>query len=367
MVAALLALLMATACGGGPAGPSAFDEAPIGFILVGARDDLGYNQAVWEGADALARRFPDHPVLRSEGVSEDPAEARAALEALIDRGARILFATSFGHLAAAYEVAKDHPEVYVLHQGGIEPTPRLPNLGTFFGAHYEPEYLAGIAAGAATETGRLGYVVAFPIPATFLNVNAFTLGARGVRPGVTVEVAFTQDWCDPAAQRAAAEQLLARDVDVLAQHQDCTRTILEIAERAQVKTVGYHADGSEVAPTAWLTGAVWQWGELYSDIVTAILAGEFTGGPYDGDFRSSLGAQNSVLALASLAPSVSNATRRQIAEAERAFAGGATPFDGPIVDRAGTVRVHAGERLPARDLDRVDWFVEGVRGAVPAS
>ena len=56
------------------------------------------------------------------------------------------------------------------------------NAGTYFGTVYEPMYLAGIAAGAATKTNKLGYVYAFPIPQTIANINAFELGAQTVNP-----------------------------------------------------------------------------------------------------------------------------------------------------------------------------------------
>lgn len=336
----------------------------VGFIFVGERDDLGYNQAAWEGSEALARALPDLKVLRVENVAEDD-RAEAALEALIDQGASILFATSFGHLDAAYAVARRHPEVTVLHQGGVEPTPRLRNFGTYFGTHSEALYLAGIAAGAATKTNRLGFVVAFPIPATFNNVNAFTLGAQSVNPAVTTQVVFTSDWCKPEAQATAAAGLIAAGVDVIAQHQDCTRTILDAAEQAGIYAVGYHADGSEVAPRGWLIGAVWKWDRLYTDIVRTVLAGEFSGSKYDSDFRGSLADGDNPFVLTEPGPSVTTATAERIASEEARLASGDSPFTGPLVDRDGTTRLEPGAVLRLRDLDSMDWFVQGVVGDVP--
>ena len=221
---------LAAACGTSGTSRSPAPSRPkIGFIFVGTRDDLGYNQAAWEGSEAVAKAFPDHEVLRQERVPETGA-ALTAMEAMVRKGAGIIFATSFGHLRYAYGLARRHPEVIVLHQGGIEPSPRLDNFGTYWGTVFEPMYEAGIAAGAATRTGKLGFVAAFPIPATFANVNAFTLGARSVRPDATTTVVFTKNWCRPTSQADAARHLLAMDVDVLTQHQDCTRTILQAAE-----------------------------------------------------------------------------------------------------------------------------------------
>ena len=97
---------------------------------------------------------------------------------------------------------------------------------------YEPVYLAGIAAGKATKTNKLGYVYAFPIPQTIANINAFELGAQSVNPTAQTYVVNTSNWCDPAKQAEAAKSLLAQGVDVITQHQDCTATITKAAEEA---------------------------------------------------------------------------------------------------------------------------------------
>ncbi len=363
----LLALaLTAPACAG--YGDGAIDEhratVKVGFVFVGSRDDLGYNQAAWEGSEAVAEAFPDVEVLRAEHVPETE-KAEQVMERMINQGASILFPTSFGYLDAAVAVARRHPEVVVVHQGGVEPSPGLANLGTYFGAVYEPVYEAGIAAGAATRTGRLGFVAAFPIPATFNNVNAFTLGARSVNPSVTTSVIFTGSWCNPASQVKATRALLRLGADVLTQHQDCTRTVLEAAERAGVSSVGYHYDGSEVARRGWLAGSAWDWRGLFVDIVRTVGSGAFARSPYGRDFRGSLRTGDNPFVLTELGPTVAGATRVRVAEAEQRFRDGGSPFTGPVVDSYGVERIAAGVVLSQAEIDSMDWFVAGVEGDLP--
>ena len=167
-----------------PAGDSApgTGATTVGVIAVGPKDDFGYNQAVYQGVEALREEFPDMDVLEAYNIPEDDTAA-TTMESMVAQGATIIFATSYGHLDAAKQVAEAHPEVVVVHQGGLlDPVPA--NMGTYFGSVFEPVYLAGIAAGAATKTGKLGYVYAIPIPQTLANINAFTLGAQSVRPDV---------------------------------------------------------------------------------------------------------------------------------------------------------------------------------------
>ena len=63
-----------------------------------------------------------------------------------------------------------------------------------------------MAAGAPRRAGKLGFVVAFPISQTLLNINAFQLGARSVNPNATTTVVFTGNWCDPAKNAEATKQ-----------------------------------------------------------------------------------------------------------------------------------------------------------------
>lgn len=334
----------------------------IGFIMVGPRDDYGYNQAVYEASRILGEEHPDLEILTAENVPEDDS-AVTTMEQMIDRGAKIIFATSYGHLDAAQQVAEDHPDVVVVQQGNTIAGDILPNTGTYFGTVYEPMYLAGIAAGAATESGRLGYVYAFPIPQTIANINAFERGAQTIDPGVETVTVSTSSWCDPAAQREAANSLLSQGVDVITQHQDCTKTVIDATEAAGAHTVGYHADASELAPEGWLTGAVWDWAPLYGDIVATILAGDFTGSEFNANYRVGYKTGTNPFVLAGFGPSVSAETQAAIEEAQAFLATDAgSPFAGPVLDQDGTVTVEDGVTPDYAEIDAMDYFVQGVVG-----
>ena len=199
----------------------------VGFIFVGPKTDFGYNQAAYEGSQEVAKAFPDLKVLTQENVPEDD-NAYRVMQGMISRGAKILFATSYGHLQAAQKIASENPDVVVVQQGNYIANKKDigPNIGTYFGTVFEPVYLAGIAAGKATKSNKLGYIYAFPIPQTINNINAFELGAQSVNPKATTSTISTSSWCDPQKQKAAVDSLLAEGVDVITQHQDCTDTII---------------------------------------------------------------------------------------------------------------------------------------------
>lgn len=330
------------------------EKLKVGFIFVGSTKDLGYNQAAHDGSQWLQRALPDIEILYAENVPET-AQVQAVEEQMIQQGATVIFATSFGYADPTLELARKYPEVVFLHQGALT---SAQNFTAYLGEMWQLEYAAGVVAGKMTRTGKLGYIGAFPIPPTLLNVNAFQLGARSANPDVTTTFVVTGSWCDPAKQAAAVQALAASGVDVVNQHQDCTGTIAEAAERAGLYTVGFHLDAGSVAPRAWLTGAVWNWGPVYAKLVSEARRGYLRGAVIFG------GLEAGFVKMAPFGASVPDDVRQlalRAVEAQRA--GDLVPFTGPIRDRDGNLKVGPGIRLSKNELQSTDWLVEGVVGA----
>lgn len=366
----IAAAVLLAACGGEDeagagtgASTTSGEKVKVGFLYVGPKDDFGYNQAAYEGSLEAAKAFPNVELLQAENVPET-AEAERVMERMISQGATLIFPTSFGHLTPALNVAKKHPDVTFVHQGGLEPDPKLDNVGTYFGTVYEPVYLAGIAAAKATASKKLGYIVAFPIPQTLANVNAFTLGAQSVDPAITTTVVFTANWCAPATQAEAAKTLLSKGVDVLTQHQDCTKTIIETAEAAGAKSVGYHYDASELAPKGWLTGSEWNWGPMYSDIVKTVLDGGFAASKYNGDYRVGLQTGDNPFVQSPFGAEVDDETKALIESAKNTITKNGI-FKGPLLDQAGKTVVPEGTTLDYAKVETMDFLVKGVEGSIP--
>lgn len=353
---------------GSTAAPAAGAAAPgtggtaIGFLFVGPKDDYGYNQAAYIGSEEVEKAFAGKlKVIRAENVPENE-EAERVMETMIQQGAKIIFPTSYGHLDPAINVAKRHPDVVFVHQGGAKHTD---NVGAYFGTIWQAVYLSGIAAGKMSKTGKLGYIVAFPIPQTLLNINAFELGAKSVNPAATTTVVFTANWCDPAKQTEAVKTFVASGVDVVTQHQDCAKAIVEASERAGIMSVGYHADGSALAPKGWLTGSQWDWGKLYADIATTINDGKFKGSKYDGIYRE--GFKEGVVKLSPFGAAVPADVQKLVLEKQQEILDGKlNPFTGPIKDQDGKVQIEDGKTLDTIDLEATtNYLVEGVIGTIP--
>jgi len=339
--------------------PPGIGGSAVGFIFLGSKTDWGYNQAAYNGSLAVEQEFAGTlTVLRAENVA--PENAEQIMEEMIGKGARILFLTAYEYLDPALPVARRHPEVAFLHQGGAS---IASNLGSYFGNMWEAMYLSGIVAGKLTTNNRLGFVAAFPIPPVLLNINAFTLGARSVNPQAMTYVRFTQSWCDSQSQQEATFALLDVGTSVMAQHQDCTRTVIEWSERNAVMSIGYNFDAASLAPKRWLTGAVWKWETRYPEMVEAINAGQWNTGPYNGKYRA--GLKEGLIDLASFGASVPAEVKTLVLQKKQALINGQLyPFEGPIKDQSGAVRIPAGTRPSVEELEGMDYLVEGVVGEI---
>jgi basic membrane protein A and related proteins len=353
-----------SAASGAAADAPGVGGSAIGFIFVGPKDDYGYNQAAYEGSQAVAAAYPDLEVITAENVPETD-EATRVMEQMIERGAKVIFATSFGHLDPAIKVAQAHPDVVVVQQGNFIADTVLPNMGTYFGTVYEPVFLAGIAAGKATTTNKLGYVYAFPIPQTIANINAFELGAKSVNPDAETFAVNTSNWCDPAKQAEAANSLIAQGVDVITQHQDCTATITKAAEEAGIKVVGYHADASALAPAGWLAGSEWAWDDLYVEIVDSALSGGFTGSKFNDNYRVGYKTGENPFVQSAFGTAVDAETISLIDQEKVRISTSGSPFEGPIMAQDGTELFPAGVPDYASVEALNTMFVDGVVGEIP--
>ena len=329
------------------------EKLKVGIIFVGSQRDLGWNQAAASGADYVEQTLPNVEILRAENIPET-VEVQAVAEQMIRDGATIVIPTSFGYSDPTKAILEKHPETVFLHLGDLE---IYENYGSFFANIWQLEYAAGKAAGATTKSNKLGFIAAFPIPSSMLNINAFHLGAQSVNPDVETTVVFTSDWCDPGKQVTAVKTMTDAGVDVLSLQQDCTKTVIEAAERAGVWVTGFHYDASAAAPNYWITGATWNWGPIMAQIIHEIRTGVY---------RSSVKLAGIEAGWARLAPfgeAVPEETQQLVLDTVEGLRDGSiSPFTGPIYDQDGEVRIAEGETATDEYLQGVDWLVQGVVG-----
>ena len=327
---ALIALLtmvalIASACGGDDG-----SDTKAAFVMVAPVGDAGWNFMHNEGRLGAADAAGVETAF-VENIPEGGAEFDNAVQNFIDEGYNVIFTTSFGYMDATETFAAANPDVRFEHISGFKMNDT--NFGNSFGRMYQPRYIAGMAAGAATESNRIGYVAAFPIPEVIRGINAFALGVAETNPDAVVEVAWTSTWFDPGVEGNAAQALIDAGADVLTMHQDSTATGQAITD-AGGTFIGYHSDMSEQVG-AYLTAPVWDWTNRYAEVIEEAKAGEFTPTAWWG------GMADGVVDIA--IPDSSPVAAEMEAAKQSILDGDFDVFDqGTIADQSGTVIIDNG-------------------------
>lgn len=352
----LVATLGLAACGTSN-NQSSSSSAPFkaAWIYVGPTNDGGWTQAHDRGRLYVAQQLGSQvQTTYKENVPEGPQVA-SVIEGLIADGNKIIFGTSFGYQDAMYQEAVKHPDVKFEQATG---TKTATNMGEYFGAAEDADYLTGMALGAASKSGKIGFVAPFPIPEVIREINAITLGARAMKPNATVRVVWTNTWFNPTTENQAAKSLIQAGVDAIGQGQDSPATgDAAKANNPPIPWSGYDSDQSTYAPNIWLTGTVYNWGPYYVSRIKAAMNGSWTSDNYYGSLKDDF------VRLAPFGSSVSQDVRSAIAQKEDALKSGSFyEFTGPLTDQSGAVKVPAGTKLTVADLYAMDWFVQGVIG-----
>lgn len=362
----VLMLIFAAGCGGSSTPPASEGDAAgdaqvsgdepfkVAFIYVGPVGDAGWSYAHDQGKQYMEQQLPNVETTIVESVPEG-ADCERVLTQLAEQGNKVIFATSFGYMDYVMKVAEKYPDVTFLHATGYK---TAPNVSNYFGRAYQARYLTGLVAGMMTETNKIGYVAAHPIPEVIRGINAFTLGVREVNPDATVKVVWSNTWYDPAAEKEAALGLLETGCDVIAQHQD-TPGPQQAAEEKGAYGVGYNTDMRSFAPNANLTSPVWNWGPYYTRVVQAVMDGTYQSESYWG------GIDEGIIDVGPYGDMVPEEAKQLVSEKrELIISGEWDVFWGPVKDQSGTVRVPEGSKMTDEEMLSFDWFVEGVEGSI---
>ncbi len=262
-------------------------ELTIGVIYVGARDDFGWNQAHAVAVKAL-KDVPGVKVVEEENVPETDAVSKT-IESMINLdGAKLLLPTSFGYYNPfVLDEAKQFPDVQFRHAAPLWKPTDPKNAGSYFAFLDQAHYIDGVAAGAASPSGKLGFVAAKPIGIVLRNINSFLTGARTVNPKATVQVIFTGDWSLPVREAEATNALVDAGCDLITCHVDGPKVVIQTAESRGVKTCGHNASQAPLAPKGFVTGAEYKWETIYKGFADLLGKGQplpnVTFGGYDKD------------------------------------------------------------------------------------
>lgn len=331
--------------------PVVEDKTVVGCVLVGERSDHGWNKNHYDGL-ANACRAHGVDLLAIDSVAETESATYAAVEELINKGANVIYLTSFGYGQYMDEIARKYPTTafFCISDKGT-----AKNCTSYFARLYQARYLAGIIAGQASRTGILGYVSAMPNSQTNRGINAYALGMLAVNPKAQLIVRFTGSWDDEAEERKSVALLQQAGADVITYHADNPYAIDE-AEKRGLLSIGCN-DVTEQYSERFLTAVVYDWQVVYEKVLGDYMSGRV-------NFNSSywLGLKEGAVKLYPLSGVVAPEAAQMEADKEQQLMLGQSVFSGVIYDTQGQLRCDEGERISDAELfSGMDWYVKGVK------
>lgn len=270
-------------------------ELTVGFIFLHDENstyDLNFINAAEAACEATGAK-----IIKKTNVPENSACYEAAAD-LVDSGCDIVFADSFGHEDFIIQAAKEFPNVQFCHATGTKAhTENLANYHNAFASIYQGRYLAGIAAGMKlnemiaagqfkAEEAKIGYVGAFTYAEVISGYTSFYLGAKSVCPTATMEVIFTGSWYDEAAEKEAANKLIANDCKLISQHAD-SMGAPTACETAGIPNVSYNGSTLAACPKTFIVSSRIDWTPYMTYMIERVANGkaidvDWTGGITEG-------------------------------------------------------------------------------------
>ena len=353
--------------------PPLQDIPRVGFIYVGPVGDHGWTLTHEESRLYLEDSLDDPDAAGAEITttyvpSVAPADAAARIDELIEDGANTIVGTSFDFLSAMQNRAANHTDVNFLACSGFMTSP---NLGSYFGRMYQVKWLAGMLAGHMTTSDRIGILGPVVIPETVRHANAFTQGVRHVNPAAVVHVEWLGAWFDPVNEPILTQALMDAGADVIMTMTDTAIPIqtIEAAWDAgnPVYSIGYdNANSCDFGTNSCLTSAYWNWGPTMVEIVEAMRDGTWDPSEIIWDQIKS-DETESIAYLAPMETAVPVAVQVEVMGyisqlAAPGVEGQQLPFEGPVYDNTGGLRLAAGDNFTDEDLLQMCWLVDGLVG-----
>lgn len=306
LAAAMAAVMMLTACGSGSgkattAAPAADTKAAdakeetkaaessaaegekagkegvlkVALILPGKKDDVSFNQAMFQGMQKYADAHKDEIDLKIVENVYEVADIEPALMDFADQGYDVVFGHGFQFMEPIVKVAPNYPDTDFLLGTGYK---SVDNSAIYDVELESGGYLMGVIAALATQSNKIGVVGGADASEIFRGHEGFKMGAKSVNPDIEIQEVYTGDWTDTAGAKEAAVGMYDSGVDVIWHSGDGIGLgVVQAAAEKDMYCLGNVADQTSLAEKNVLSGVVYQWEAVIAGIFDDIRNGSFTG------------------------------------------------------------------------------------------
>lgn len=260
------------ACGG-DSQPRTVDSSAfrVALLTPGPISDQSWNGGAYQGLVAIRDSLGADV---SHIQTRTPADFEENFREYGARGFHLVFGHGFEFQDAAKRVAPQFPNtIYVTTSGNTAGA----NIAGISFSFADASYLAGMLAGAMSQSGTVGVIGGTELPPVKESFLAFERGVRRVKPNAKLLTAYIGNWDDVSAGKEQALAQIARGADVIFQNADAAGLgVFQAArEREGVRVIGSNADQNSVAPQVTLGSVVIDLPRAFLQVAREVKSGNF--------------------------------------------------------------------------------------------
>ncbi|MGN6751394.1 MAG: BMP family protein [Intrasporangium sp.] len=288
--------LLTAACGSDgdkPAGSSdgKGQKARIAAIFSGSTTDADYNAL---GLLALQDAEKKHGAETAHSESVPVPDAERVMKEYLADGYTVIWSHGSQYFEATSKLAKQYPDVTFIGEFDDKPKENVPNLWVLDRNFHTAFYPIGVLAGAATKSGKIGYVGGLSLPFSYSEVHAIKQALKDSGSTATVTPVWTGDFNDPTKAQQITSQLVGQGNDVIIGSLNLGMVGAFQAVKVKKENVlvtAKYTDKSQFDPEHYATSTIYDFTKPLDDMLTKIEAGQ-RNGYYPLGFESGVSIQS---------------------------------------------------------------------------
>ncbi|MGD6958613.1 BMP family lipoprotein [Rossellomorea aquimaris] len=191
------------------------DQFTVAMVTdVGGVDDKSFNQSAWEGLKAFGEV---HDLEKGkEGFdylqSQSDADYATNLNTLARQDFDLVYGIGFLMEGAINDIAQQQKDS---HFAIVDAVVDQPNVASITFKEQEGSFLAGVAAGLATKTNKIGFLGGMEIPVIERFHSGFIAGVKAVNPEAEIVADYAGAFDKAELGQTIASKMYSQDVDVI--------------------------------------------------------------------------------------------------------------------------------------------------------
>ena len=248
----------------------------VGMVTdVGGVNDGSFNESAWTGLQMAAEDFGVEVNYMESKTDSDYAPN---IETLIDEDYDLIIITGYMLADALREAAELYPDqTFVIIDDASNA--EFENVTCMMFEQAQASYLVGLAAGMATETDTVGFVLGMESETMNQFGYGYLAGVLDANADAKIEQFNANSFGDPAIGKTAVTNMVIEGADVVFHAAGGTGLgVIDGCKEAGIWAIGVDSDQSVLAPETVLTSAMKRVDNGCYEAIKAYLKGELESG-----------------------------------------------------------------------------------------